>query len=162
MSSSVQRGRNGKGAPWAQLLGVAWFLAKTAVFLFLYIWVRATLPRIRYDQLRALGIPDVTIRRWRIDGYLHRVLPRVYAVGNPGGPIESELATALQNNASGGLRPSATLSGQGVYGRPQRLNTGRVLESRTAPATLPSAHGASVVPKTRMSSVAVVAVRVRR
>jgi NADH-quinone oxidoreductase subunit H len=41
--------------PWAQLLGVFWFLAKLAVFLFLYIWVRATLPRIRYDQLMWFG-----------------------------------------------------------------------------------------------------------
>ncbi|HLJ65756.1 MAG TPA: NADH-quinone oxidoreductase subunit NuoH [Chloroflexota bacterium] len=42
-------------APWAQLIGVFWFLAKCAMFLFLYIWVRATLPRIRYDQLMWFG-----------------------------------------------------------------------------------------------------------
>lgn len=42
-------------APWAQLIGVFWFLFKTAAFLFLYIWVRATLPRIRYDQLMWFG-----------------------------------------------------------------------------------------------------------
>jgi NADH-quinone oxidoreductase subunit H len=41
--------------PWAQLLGVFWFLVKVAGFLFLYIWVRATLPRIRYDQLMWFG-----------------------------------------------------------------------------------------------------------
>ncbi|MDQ2741759.1 MAG: NADH-quinone oxidoreductase subunit H, partial [Chloroflexota bacterium] len=42
-------------APWAQLLGVFWFLVKVAAFLFVYIWVRATLPRIRYDQLMWFG-----------------------------------------------------------------------------------------------------------
>lgn len=42
-------------APWAQLIGVFWFLVKVAAFLFLYIWVRATLPRIRYDQLMWFG-----------------------------------------------------------------------------------------------------------
>jgi NADH-quinone oxidoreductase subunit H len=42
-------------APWAQLIGVFWFLFKTAFFLFLYIWVRATLPRLRYDQLMWFG-----------------------------------------------------------------------------------------------------------
>src|SRR5579875_509156 len=46
---------NVTAAPWAQLLGVFWFLAKVAFFLFLYIWVRATIPRIRYDQLMWFG-----------------------------------------------------------------------------------------------------------
>lgn len=46
---------NVTSAPWAQLIGVFWFLFKTALFLFVYIWVRATLPRIRYDQLMWFG-----------------------------------------------------------------------------------------------------------
>jgi NADH-quinone oxidoreductase subunit H len=32
-----------------------WFLAKTFVFLYIFLWVRATLPRYRYDQLMRLG-----------------------------------------------------------------------------------------------------------
>ena len=38
--------------PW---LGPIYLLAKVVVWLFVIIWVRATLPRIRYDQLMALG-----------------------------------------------------------------------------------------------------------
>ena len=37
------------------LLPVFWFGAKIFAFLFLYIWVRGTLPRFRYDQLMAFG-----------------------------------------------------------------------------------------------------------
>ncbi len=35
--------------------GPFWFLAKVLVFLFIYVWVRGTLPRFRYDQLMAVG-----------------------------------------------------------------------------------------------------------
>jgi NADH-quinone oxidoreductase subunit H len=37
------------------LLPVFWFCAKVFVFIFIYIWVRGTLPRFRYDQLMAFG-----------------------------------------------------------------------------------------------------------
>jgi len=35
--------------------GPFWFFAKVFVFLFVYIWMRATLPRFRYDQLMSFG-----------------------------------------------------------------------------------------------------------
>ncbi len=35
--------------------GMHWFLLKTAVFLFFYLWFRATFPRYRYDQIMRLG-----------------------------------------------------------------------------------------------------------
>jgi NADH-quinone oxidoreductase subunit H len=37
------------------LLPVFWFLLRVFCFLFLYIWVRGTLPRFRYDQLMAFS-----------------------------------------------------------------------------------------------------------
>jgi NADH-quinone oxidoreductase subunit H len=35
--------------------GIVWFLIKVGLFLFVYIWLRATLPRFRYDRLMAFG-----------------------------------------------------------------------------------------------------------
>ena len=35
--------------------GTVWLLLKVLVFLYIYVWFRATLPRLRYDQLMDLG-----------------------------------------------------------------------------------------------------------
>jgi NADH-quinone oxidoreductase subunit H len=35
--------------------GTVWLLLKVLVFLYIYVWFRATLPRFRYDQLMDLG-----------------------------------------------------------------------------------------------------------
>lgn len=37
------------------IAGTAWLLVKVFVFLYIYVWFRATLPRLRYDQLMNLG-----------------------------------------------------------------------------------------------------------
>src|SRR5262249_4519970 len=34
---------------------IYWFVAKVAVFMYLYIWYRATFPRYRFDQLMKVG-----------------------------------------------------------------------------------------------------------
>jgi NADH-quinone oxidoreductase subunit H len=35
--------------------GIVWFIVKVAFFMFFYMWLRATLPRFRYDRLMAFG-----------------------------------------------------------------------------------------------------------
>ncbi len=42
-------------APLNWIPGIVWFAAKVAGCLFIFIWVRATFPRYRYDQLMRLG-----------------------------------------------------------------------------------------------------------
>lgn len=43
---------DGANTGWLPLL---WFVAKVWTFLFLFMWLRATLPRLRYDQFMAMG-----------------------------------------------------------------------------------------------------------
>ncbi len=48
-------GWNGPGVAQFPLLGVLYFFAKIVFFLFLYVWLRGTLPRFRFDQLMNFG-----------------------------------------------------------------------------------------------------------
>jgi NADH-quinone oxidoreductase subunit H len=48
-------GWNGPGVQSYPWLGPVYFLGKVFFFLFLYIWLRGTLPRFRYDQLMNFG-----------------------------------------------------------------------------------------------------------
>ena len=42
-------------APFTWLPGIFWFALKILLLLFVFIWIRAALPRYRYDQLMRLG-----------------------------------------------------------------------------------------------------------
>jgi NADH-quinone oxidoreductase subunit H len=41
--------------PFTAVPGVIWFLGKLFFFIFAYVWLRSTLPRLRYDALMNLG-----------------------------------------------------------------------------------------------------------
>ncbi len=48
-------GTSGPGSDTYWGLGIIWLLLKTVLFLFFYVWLRATLPRFRYDQLMGVA-----------------------------------------------------------------------------------------------------------
>jgi NADH-quinone oxidoreductase subunit H len=48
-------GPSGPGSQEYWGLGILYLLAKTVLFLFFYVWLRATLPRFRYDQLMGIA-----------------------------------------------------------------------------------------------------------
>jgi NADH-quinone oxidoreductase subunit H len=41
--------------PWFDIPGILWLFLKMSIFFFIFSWVRATVPRYRYDQLMRLG-----------------------------------------------------------------------------------------------------------
>lgn len=48
-------GWNGPFVDQFPVLSLVYFIAKMGVFLFIFVWIRSTLPRFRYDQLMAFG-----------------------------------------------------------------------------------------------------------
>jgi len=61
--------------------------------------------KVTWAQVASLGVDDAIISRWVKQGYLRRVLPRVYAVGHDAPSVEGDLAAALLYAG-----PGATLS----------------------------------------------------
>ena len=54
--------------------GIVWLFIKMCVFFFLFSWVKATVPRYRYDQLMRLGwkvfLPLSLVWVFLVSGYL--------------------------------------------------------------------------------------------
>ena len=44
-----------QGIGWIPLPGFVWYVLKLGAMIFVFIWIRAPLPRYRYDQLMRLG-----------------------------------------------------------------------------------------------------------
>jgi NADH-quinone oxidoreductase subunit H len=61
-------------APLYAVPGIIWFFAKILIFFFIFSWIKATVPRFRYDQLMRLGwkilLPLSLIWVFLVSGYL--------------------------------------------------------------------------------------------
>ncbi|WP_294337860.1 NADH-quinone oxidoreductase subunit NuoH [uncultured Sphingomonas sp.] len=60
--------------PWFDIPGIIWLFAKILFFFFVFSWVKATVPRYRYDQLMRLGwkvfLPLSLFFVFLVSGYL--------------------------------------------------------------------------------------------
>jgi predicted transcriptional regulator of viral defense system len=64
--------------------------------------------RVTWQQLVRLGVDKWTINAWLKTGYIHRVHPRVYAVGHRAPSIEGDLAAALLYAGPGAMLSHGT------------------------------------------------------
>ena len=121
-----------------------WFLGKVFLFLFLYVWLRAALPRLRYDQLMTLGwkylIPLslgwlLAVAGFLVDGWwgagiivaallITGLLVRAFAVGKRRGeyrPLLEPVGARVRGTSSPQLTPVA---GERRVGAPENAGAG--------------------------------------
>lgn len=64
--------------------------------------------RVSSAQIARLGVDRKVVADWKRQGYLHRILPRVYAVGHRAASYEADLAAALLYAGPGAALSHAT------------------------------------------------------
>jgi very-short-patch-repair endonuclease len=91
--------------------------------------------RVTWAQLRGLGIDRAVIERWLAEGYLHRRLPRVYAVGHSAGETVADLAEALLYAGPGAMLSHATAAWwRGLLDeQPRRIHLSTPRQCRSLP-----------------------------
>jgi NADH-quinone oxidoreductase subunit H len=136
----------GANSGWWPML---WFLIKVLILLFGFIWLRGSLPRIRYDQLMAFGwkvlIPGslvwimmiATIRAWR----RHGGSPGLYIIG---GLVLLLFLGIVWVWETGAERRRARLEGTDEVTAAQAAAPGQAGSFPVPPLDLPHYHGIGV------------------
>ena len=112
---------DGANTGWWPLV---WFVGKVWAFLFLFIWLRATLPRLRYDQFMALG--------WKVLIPISLLWLMIVAIARG---LESALHISPWATTVSGLCLVLAVA----------VVAGRTASTRTTANTKPSPHGTTYV-----------------
>jgi NADH-quinone oxidoreductase subunit H len=160
----------GANSGWWPLL---WFIAKVGVLLFCFIWLRGTLPRIRYDQLMSLGwkvlIPVslawilmiATIRVWRAHGgstpvYIvgGAILAALLVLAWAGDVAAERRRAAMAPPGEGEGEGGEAAEAEAPPGRPApAAQPGRMAGFPVPPLDLPHYHGVGVTSESAGASV---------
>ena len=120
----------GANSGWWPLL---WFTAKVWTFMFFYFWLRATLPRLRYDQFMALGwkvLIPVSLVWIMVVAVTHSLRENGYHNWSTGLVttaivVVAVLAAALWKTLRGRTLPPIPEQSTGVYPVPPLPNAGK-------------------------------------
>ncbi|WP_395109149.1 NADH-quinone oxidoreductase subunit NuoH [Actinomadura sp. SCN-SB] len=136
----------GANAGWWPVL---WFLIKTGLFIFFFIWLRGSLPRVRYDQLMRLGwkvlmpfslgwiLLVATIRALRNEGYDMQEIVLYSAIA--AGVVLA--ATLLWEVLRGGGGEEREAAAQGAAGGPGETGATAAGGFPVPPMDAPHYHG---------------------
>lgn len=91
--------------------------------------------RVTWGQIAALGVPSGTIALWSRQGYLHLVLPGVYAVGHRAADYKADLAAALLYAGPGAMLSHGTAAHWlGLFNeRPRQIHVSTPRRCRSQP-----------------------------
>lgn len=92
--------------PWFDVPGIVWLLGKILFFFFIFSWVKATVPRYRYDQLMRLG--------WKVFlpvSLLFVVLVSGYLMATRYGTHTDQIATVIDLETGCQAQGSVTANG---------------------------------------------------